>query len=1600
VPKKNTQTRSYTLRLKAASDCEDWLPLWKRLFLTHYAVCQGARLFGELYLNLRGGLSPSLADQVGTDGSPEERAEAVRGSRRMLALGWLSVEDTQVGEMHVDDLRPFGPGHKLTDNEASELLREILGQKGVQGDVQQEWIDDCVGALTANIRPDAQWVNRAKVFYDWQKGFSQFGADMPEHARKILFQMCGSDFVTLTLPQEEAVLSEADKPEDETEPTEGEEAQEEKVGEAAKEPSKASRGAYGDLFGGDPEEKQARSRSKAENADKILTFLRGASEEESFKDMLLGWRQSQGWDQLDTTNPEKYPAEVTFSGAPTAVAKRYRKLLVSVGLWPQSSKEDGEKGTPRQQAAKKYASKVAHLSSQQAKIRVNALDLLSACEELAPGTTDDSGKEEDRSTNTDDRVFKPQWAEDIQKRLATSTGSGFSDRSASEFRRLMFAIAARRLSQTQSWIKRNEVERHKASLRKDAAASKLRELDPNGWAQDWLHEYEESRASETESQSDYRITKRAIAACDEVIAAWKATTTPQERDDKTAEVQADCEKFGHADLFHDLASKLRGEVVWLKSDGSTTADILKEWVKLKQAEFDESRFKIPRFCHPDPFHHPAWCEFGGSSTPKVWYAWSCKGKPEKPEPGGDADGLQRLWMLLPDFDTNQAKAVSLRWISKRLWKDLGGDKANADPAGAPRLDRLGRAAATPGTAITKQVFFPFTKEAKWNARLQADREALEALEDLWDDEKREWTDGGRALKYLRWFVTFAPELAKASGPWGELRDQLGWKRFPIPEWNKKQKREGHAKLILSRLPGLRVLSVDLGHRYAAACAVWEAITAEQMTKACQDHAHRPQQAHDMFIHLTRKVKKRKKRLGAWAEVEVEENTVYRRIGPDQLSDGSEHPAPWCRLDRQFLIKLQGEESPARFATDEERRMVQQFEEKVGLVRIKPRKADDWRVDELMADVMRTCRLALQRHARRAKIAWALNPATSSVFGMGGKKTDFETGDATHVKLLTDTLLDWHSLASDSKWDDRAARDLWNAHIALIADHLQIQEPKRDPDAIDDRTRQQRRKDEGALRQVLEPAAKKLADTDRAVMHDAWSKRWTQDDGLERRCADFEHTVIKDEDGRNCSRTMAKRETWGWHAAFRLLTDWIMGWHLPTVEPKGWRRQVGGLSVTRIATMRSLYQLHKAFAMRARPDEPRGDPKKGDIGVAQSLLDAMERMRNQRVKQLASRIAEAALGIGSENRERHWAGDANTMRPRERIADPRFAPCHAVVIESLRRYKPDELQTRRENRQLMNWSASKVRKYLDEARQLCGLYLYEVMPHYTSRQDSRTGLPGYRCDDLAVEDFIKPCRAVKAAAKNLTKDKLSEDATFEQRFPEALNTVRGGKGKAEDRFLVELFARWNGQTNQWTDAHGIRWTLQEEGKWFLSPGQDGTIKKDKIYKHPGPVRLIAKGGEHFVASLDHNGQIVQGSSRGLQADLNAAANIGLRALLDPDFPGKWWYVPCEEIKKAQSAIPLLKYTRGSACFPFDPTQFGSLTKELENGTEGAKEITNFWSDPSAPSLRNGTDGGYWWPTRAYWPWVRKRVVAILRKLNGLPECHIEDLNPEETTEPPF
>jgi len=1537
----------------STSDASDWLPLWSRLFQTHYAVCSGAREYGEFYLNLRGGLAASLANCA--DEPDAERRLLQRGARRMLALGWFAVESVRGAEHHPhrvrervcaacnslpkpscehdhsDKVSEPKPGQSLPPDLANRLLREILTtHKSITEEAAlAEWVSDCVLALTAHIRPDAVIVNRAAAFAEWQNSVGDSGTHMSDQARRILFAMCGDGFASLTLPEEDAVKQDdeqADADSPGADDVEGEDIAKSKGEADDVEPSKASRGVFGDLFGGDPVEKISRAQGKEDFAICVRKMLTEAGNVPPTQNAVIAFRAERGLPDLDTSHPDKYPQEVSSSGRPNDIAKRYRKLLVGLNLWPKSNEESG---LPRVQAISSFGKRVTAQDEQSRNAHINALDLINACPEP---TASCDGEPDAPSLK---RVFTPPWASALAERVAAATNMPVNAKPLNEFKRLMFALAARRISQTQTWTKRNEVERHKAAVKEDAAKKRLEELDPAGSARAWFSEYEKERGEDSQASSDFRITRRMISECDPVFNAWQGTESADEREKETASVQAKTEKFGDARLYADLSEDPAAVAVWQHAEG---AEILAQWVKLRQAQYDQQRLKIPRFCHPDPFHHPTWCEFGGSSKPKVWYAWKAGSNPSSAEPGGNADGSRRLWMLLPDFGAGQARAVPMRWRNKRLSQDLGGVRGHTDVQ-VPRADRLSLAAAklplldANDKSIRYRPEYPFTKDATgWNARLQLDRDTLKRLERHWDDGCREWRDGGKALRNGRWFVTFAPTLAVSDGPGRSIHPKLGWKSSPHFELNKKQKRVGHAELILSRLPGLRILSVDLGHRFAAACAVWETPDAatfdirKVITDAQAQNWAVDGSADGLFVHIhepTEKIAKKGRHKGK----PVFKTTIFRRVGEDFLRNSktgvpttTPHPAPWARLDRQFLIKLPGEDKPARAASQKgqvnEVAMVAKLAADLGLMADEDR--DKGReVNELMGRAVRIAALGLKRHARRAKIAYAFDLETQIIPGIGGSEKPFTPGDAAHIKLITDALFDWHALASESKWDDKPARDLWNRHIATTTNGWWLEEPKPPDENSEGPNRQQRRKEDEVLLEKLKPVAEQLAAADRSVVHAAWLDRWQADD-------------------RNPANPDMKEKAIGLFAQLRWLTDWIMGGRLPGVDKEdvGWKQNVGGLSLTRIATMKSLYQLHKAFAMRAKPDKPRGAPEKGETnaGVAQSILDAMEQMREQRVKQLASRIAGSALGLGGhwkQAKTRRKNADGLTLMKWVWVEEPtaKYAPCHAIVIENLTNYRPDEIQTRRENRQLMAWSSSKVKKYLSEACQLHGLHLREVQAGYTSRQDSRTGAPGIRCADVPVVDFM-------------TKPWWRRQAKVAQE--------KADRGDARDRFLVMIEKQWSS-------------------------------KSDSERKFAPAIRIPMNGGELFVSA-----DPCSPAAKGLQADLNAAANIGLKALLDPDFSGKWWFIPCE----AATHKPHPEKTKGSFVIPSDLSLISIKSRNLETldpkigknhgrlrAGKKEREIANLWRDISVFPIDANSP---WRGTAEYWNDVRFRVISLLHK----------------------
>jgi IS605 OrfB family transposase len=1377
------------------------------LWRTHESVNKGVKAFGDWLLTLRGGLDHKLADASAKQRGGRKRRlsdEEKRNRRIVLALSWLSVESERgAPAKHI-----VASGKNPQADRQKKLVaafRGILKQRGLNKTEVDEWVGDCSASLGAAIRDDAVWVDRSAIF---DEAVSRIGKSLSRtEVWDLLERFFGS---------KDAYLDPMGLEEDEAGPSEKTKDLVQKAGQWL-----SSRFGTG---------KGADFRAMADAYKRIATWARSATASATTRAM-AGLARTL---KAPTVDLDGILSVISGPGYKSAT----RNLLNELGDQPKVSRDNLAR-----------LAKAAEQDHQKCQSKVG-------------------------------RKGKRPWANAILAGAENECGFSYlqDDGAArhSEFA-VMLDHAARRVSAGHAWIKRAEAERR--GFEEDAR--RIGHV-PDA-AKKWLDAFCDERSRSSGSLEGYRIRKRAADGWEHVVRRWvrAGCTTTADRIAVARELQSDPEidKFGDIQLFEALAADAAA-CVW-KPDGKP----LKDYVAASDAEFRKRRFKVPAYRHPDPLLHPVFCDFGCSRWRiafDVHEQRKSRGKKRKGAPAEtDPHGLtMRLW------DGNSVVDVRLHWRGKRLHGDLGLDDTSANTGTmVSRADRLGRAAIGAGADEPVKIAGLF-EDKDWNGRLQAPRAQLDAIAGR--AEKHGWdAKAVRMRERIEWLVTFSAKL-RPQGPWIsyaseqalELEKKLGkvklgperqkdeWRGLAYPFWHPRNEkgRKGRAKHLLSRLPGLRVLSVDLGHRYAAACAMWEAVSAAEVRKACKQVGHSAPKAGDLYLHLRHNGR----------------TTIYRRIGADKVehidTETGEvkevtHPAPWSRLERQFLIKLQGEDETPRKASAEELAAVEELEHEIGPAAPEGRSL---RVDELMSEAVRTARLALRRHAHRARIAHYL-VATKKVVPGGTRKDLDESG---RVELIADALGLWYDLAASSRWKDDWASTLWNEQA--WASYVPLQ--KRDEETA---TRQAIRKGKQDRREKLKPAAEGLVrDKGRCKeASEAWAERWGEEDAL-------------------------------WHKRLRRLRNWIL--------PRGKAREdasirhVGGLSLTRLATIRSLWQVQKAFFTRITPEGRQmrdGEPVTAGEGFGRRILGTLEHMREQRVKQIASRIVEAALGVGREQRRR--ANGKHAKRPRERVHEP----CHAVVIENLTYYRPEETRTRRENRQLMRWSAAKVKKYLAELCQLHGLHLREVQAGYTSRQDSRTGAPGARCQDVPVREFMKSPFWRKQVAQ---AEKKSD-----------------GKGGARDRFLCDLDKKWKGTT---------------EEEWNVAP----------------PVRVPLNGGELFVSADG-----ASPAAKGLQADLNAAANIGLRALLDPDWPGAWWYVPCD----AKTMKPTKDKVKGGAAANVD----AALAEPPdEGGAKGrgkgkkSRTIVNLWRDVSAKPVKSGDWRGY----APYWNHVAARVVNTLRRQTGL------------------
>ena len=332
-------------------------------------------------------------------------------------------------------------------------------------------------------------------------------------------------------------------------------------------------------------------------------------------------------------------------------------------------------------------------------------------------------------------------------------------------------------------------------------------------------------------------------------------------------------------------------------------------------------------------------------------------------------------------------------------------------------------------------------------------------------------------------------------------------------------------------------------------------------------------------------------------------------------------------------------------------------------------------------------------------------------------------------------------------------------------------------------------------------------------------------------------------------------------------------------------QLDGLRRLFLRYNRSLDRAPGILAKFGREDEGRtsGEP-------CQALLDKIERMKEQRVNQTAHLILAQALGV--KLRQHQFTDEDRLGRDihgeYEKI--PGRQPVDFIVIEDLSRYLSSQGRAPSENSRLMKWAHRAIRDKLKMlAEEPFGIPVVETVPAYSSRFHAVNGQPGSRLHELHQLEHFQ--------LKSLEKSASSKDYL--------------------DRHRANAASELLGQFQALAQANEERRTNKKPLFTLFYP------------KAGGPLFLAARDGKP------------------VQADLNAATNLGLRAVASPE---------CIDIHRRVRATkekdiyrPTLGNAREKAAFSKDDVFqiHDSLSKKL-----GTSTSPNFFHEPDGLRQADG------------------------------------------------
>jgi hypothetical protein len=280
----------------------------------------------------------------------------------------------------------------------------------------------------------------------------------------------------------------------------------------------------------------------------------------------------------------------------------------------------------------------------------------------------------------------------------------------------------------------------------------------------------------------------------------------------------------------------------------------------------------------------------------------------------------------------------------------------------------------------------------------------------------------------------------------------------------------------------------------------------------------------------------------------------------------------------------------------------------------------------------------------------------------------------------------------------------------------------------------------------------------------------------------------------------------------------------------------GLSMARIEQLSELRRRWQSLNQALRREIGQRPPTAAEMrndpipDPCPDILRKLENIREQRVNQTAHLILAEALGLklktpelSAEQRAKtDTHGEYKSVRP----------PVDFIVLEDLSRYLSDQGRAKSENTRLMKWCHRAICLKVKMLAEPFGIPVLETSAAYTSRFCSLTGAAGFRAAEVGWTD--------------------RHDFRWRVLREEAELARQEGKPVPENAaFADALFADLE-KISRSTRPHRTLLAPQPGGPIFISA---------KEIAHPNP------GKTGYVLPM--------------QADINAAVNIALRAITHPD-----------------------------------------------------------------------------------------------------------------------